>query len=155
MHKCLFTAFACHAVMCGPAVAQGGVVIPVLPPTPRPMIAPTCTLEVCCTNIGSGGGIAWHCFTKCTKTFPDGRTEVTACRGGPTGLFRDLWPEGVPGFPNSPPPCNGWTFFNGAWGPIDTYCGPFERGASRLATGTAAVRSRGWWRRLRDLRLRP
>ncbi len=106
----------------------GDVIITIQPPTPQQLIAPSCKIEVCCTNIGSGGGVAWHCFTKCTKTLPDGKTEITACRGGPSGLLRDLWPPGVPSSPNSPPPCDNWTILDGAWGPIDTYCGQFQKG---------------------------
>jgi len=112
----------------GSPPARADVIITIQPPTPPQMTAPSCKVEICCTSIGSGGGVAWHCFTKCTKTLPDGKTEVTACRGGPTGLFGDLWPTGVPTSPNSPPPCEGWTIVDGAWGPIDTYCGPFQKG---------------------------
>ena len=35
---------------------------------------------------------------------------------------------GVDTSPNVPPQCNGWTIVDGAWGPIDTYCGPYSNG---------------------------
>jgi len=110
------------------SAALGDTVITILPPTPQQMIAPACKVEVCCKGIVGVGGLAWHCFTKCTTTFPDGRVEVTACLGSPSGLFVDQWPAGVATSPNVPPQCNGWTIVDGAWGPIDTYCGPYSNG---------------------------
>jgi len=110
------------------SAAGGDKVITILPPTPQQMIAPACKVEVCCKSIVGVGGLAWHCFTKCTTTFPDGSVEVTACRGSPSGLFVDQWPAGVETSPNFPPQCNGWTIVDGAWGPIDTYCGPYSNG---------------------------
>lgn len=112
-----------------PATTVTVTIRPPGPPHPPQILIPvSCVVEVCCTGAGSASSPAWHCFTKCTKTFPDGRTEVIACRGGPSGLLRDLWPTGVPSAPNAPPPCDGWTILDGAWGPIDTYCGPYQRG---------------------------
>ncbi len=110
------------------SVARGYVIVIVNPPTPQPLVAPTCTVAVCCKGLPFGSGIAWHCFTKCTRTTPDGGTEVIACCGNPTGLLRDLWPEGVRDSPNGPPNCDGWGLGEGAWGPIDTYCGPYIEG---------------------------
>ena len=99
----------------------------VTPPTPQPLVAPFCKVEICCVGAPIvGQGIAWHCFTKCTKNIPNAIPIVTACRGGPAGLGRDLEPDGVEGSPNPEPNCPGWNIFNGAWGPIDTYCAPFN-----------------------------
>jgi hypothetical protein len=129
MQTRLLTAVAVvPAIAVGCSTVAADVIISVLPPTPQPMTAPSCTIEVCCKEIA--GGLAWHCFTKCIKTNPDGTEEVTSCRGGPAGLFGggNLCQPGVPGYPNKRPHCPGWTIFDGAWGPIDTYCGPFREG---------------------------
>lgn len=115
------------AVAAVAGAASADLVIAIQPPNPQPMSPPSCKVEVCCKMIA--GGLAWHCFTKCIRTNPDGSEEVTACRGGPAGLFGggDLSPPGVPGYPNQRPSCPGWTIFDGPFGPIDTYCGPFRK----------------------------
>lgn len=101
------------------------------PPPPQVLPAVSCIIEVCCTGAGSASSPAWHCFAKCTKTLPEGTTDVTACGGRPSGLLDgDLsrkYPS-VPGYPNQIPDCPGWTISDGAWGPLDTYCGPFRKG---------------------------
>jgi len=115
----------------GSVQSTADVIIEVEPLTPQVSVLPSCTVEICCTGIGGsapGGAIAWHCFTKCTKSKSGGVPEVTACNGGPSGLFRDLVPEvenPIPGGPqlNPPPDCSG----NGLWGPVYTYCGPWDR----------------------------
>lgn len=104
---------------------------PPSPPPPHILLPAFCVIEVCCMGVGSPSSPAWHCFTKCTQYLPDGTTKVTACGARPSGLFdNDLalkYPS-VPGYPNSIPDCPGWGIFDGAWGPIDTYCGPYRRG---------------------------
>lgn len=79
----------------------------------------TCTLRLCCALVDAVVVEGWHCWTTCTRTDADGTETTTACRAGPTGLFRDLGHGELP-------PCRNWTIFDGAWGPIDTYCGPFD-----------------------------
>jgi len=99
----------------------------VTPPTTQPLVSFECKVEICCVGAPIvGEKIAWHCFTKCTIDVPDGDDIVTACRGGPAGLFRDLEDPGTASAPNPEPNCPGWNIFHGAWGPIDTYCGPFD-----------------------------
>lgn len=78
--------------------------------------------EVCCILIVFEQ--AWHCFTKCTSFDEDGDViDVEACRGGPTRflIFRK-WTKAKG--KNTPPDC----FGDPIWGPIDTYCGPYEDG---------------------------
>ena len=101
-----------------------------IPPERPP--EPTCTIEVCCVLIGKTGHLAWHCFTKCTKSEDGVDDVITACSGNPAGLFGDLVPDPrneENGQPLNPgPDCANWTIFRGAWGPIDTYCGPYQDG---------------------------
>jgi len=120
--------FVIAVVMIGLGSVQStaDVTIEVEPPTPLVSLLPlSCKVEICCrpTHI-----VAWHCFTKCTETFPNGDTRVTACRGSPTGLGQNEWPPGVPSKPNVKPVCPPWSVLDGAWGPVDTYCGPLEEG---------------------------
>jgi len=78
-----------------------------------------CTLRLCCALVDAIVVEGWHCWTTCTRTDADGTVTTTACRAEPTGLFRDLGHGTLPD-------CPGWTIFDGAWGPIDTYCGPWD-----------------------------
>lgn len=82
----------------------------------------TCTIEVCC--VLTVFEQAWHCFTICISFDEDEKVKgVVSCRGGPRRflIFRK-WAK-VKG-KNTPPDC----FGNPIWGPIDTYCGPYEDG---------------------------
>lgn len=88
----------------------------------RAQVEETCRIELCCKNLLL---VAWHCYIKCTHIRSDGGIlRVEACRGGPTGLFWDLWPEAPDPITgearNTPPDCPGWTIFDGLLGPIDT-----------------------------------
>ena len=98
-------------------------VVPKDPPDPdEPQ--ETCTLELCCYPIDATLGAARHCFTKCTRVDVDGKTTLIGCWAGPTGLLGDRWPRRAPGA--TEPQCEDWTIFDGAWGPVATYCGPIE-----------------------------
>jgi len=115
----------------GSVQSTADVIIEVEPLTPQVSVLPSCTVEICCRPIFLG--LAWHCFTKCTTIGADEEPVVTACRGGPTGLRWDQYPQvpnPIPDLPqlNSPPVCPEWDFGDSAHGPIDTYCGPFVRG---------------------------
>jgi len=85
--------FVIAVVMIGLGSVQStaDVIIEVKPLTPQVMVAPSCKVEIYCRVLA---GIAWHCFTKCTTTLPNGDTVITACQtsgGGPIVL-----PDGGP-----------------------------------------------------------
>jgi len=92
---------------------------PVSKRDPSGLVSSGCTLEICCGQMPLSLYQAAHCWIVCT----DSQGHQEAFRAGPTGLFWDLWPE-VQG--NTPPSCDGWTIFDGAWGPIDTHIGPWD-----------------------------
>lgn len=96
-----------------------------LPPPPPPPPQPTCIIEVCCHPIGATLGLAWHCYTKCTKTYHDGRKEITVCGGNPSGGILPPKKKKVDP-PGTESPCPGWNFFDGPDGWIKTHCDPFE-----------------------------
>jgi RHS repeat-associated protein len=93
---------------------------------------------ICCRQLGDlnkpSTGPIGHCYFKCGSG-PNER----ACSANPVGLWEDRWPEGTPGHPNTQPQCPGWTIFDGAWGPIDTYCGPFRPGHPDYGTNQSCT----------------
>ena len=126
-HRKLVVAACMLAALLPTSAANAYELVIVTPPTTQPLVSFECKVEICCVGAPIvGEKIAWHCFTKCTIDVPDGDDIVTACRGGPAGLFRDLEDPGTASAPNPEPNCPGWNIFHGAWGPIDTYCGPFD-----------------------------
>ncbi len=84
-----------------------------------------CEVYICTKMLPSeGGGGSWFAHTYITCKGADG--ALSACRGGPAGLDGDMRkPEARR---TDAYPCGeGWGFFNGAWGAVDTYCGPFTK----------------------------